>query len=116
MPATAAAIRRWSRAFTAWRRHRPFWGGVLTITGAVELLALTAAPLQIMLIRGLAGIGTLVIVAMLISLAVISWTHVHLRVICGVFIVILGLASFAVSNMGGFFIGLLLTLVGGSLI
>ncbi|ADD42693.1 DUF6114 domain-containing protein [Stackebrandtia nassauensis] len=116
MSTTAETIRRWWRAFTAWRRDRPFWGGVLTIAGALELLALTAAPLQIMLIRGLAGIGTLVIAAMLIALAIISWTHGHLRVICGVFIVILGLASFAVSNLGGFFIGLLLALVGGSLI
>lgn len=116
MTVTAEAVRRWWRAFTAWRRTRPFWGGVLTIAAAAELLALTASPLQVMLIRGLAGIGTLVLAAMLTALAIIAWTHAHLRVICGVFIVILGLASFAVSNLGGFFIGLLLALVGGSLI
>ncbi|MGH8880648.1 MAG: DUF6114 domain-containing protein, partial [Stackebrandtia sp.] len=116
MGPTAETMGRWWRGFKQWRLGRPFWGGVVTIAGAVELLALTTAPVQVMLIRGLAGIGTLVIAAMLIALAVISWTQVQLRVICGVFVVILGLASFAVSNLGGFFIGLTLALVGGSLI
>lgn len=105
-----------ARGFGAWRASRPFWGGVWSIAAAVELLALTRAQLEVTFVQGLSGVGTLVIAAVLLALAVVSWAQPPLRTVCGVLIVIAGLASFPVSNLGGFLLGMTMALVGGSMI
>ncbi|MGH8882083.1 MAG: DUF6114 domain-containing protein, partial [Stackebrandtia sp.] len=110
------SLARRRRDFAAWRRARPFWGGVVAIAGALELLALSMSPVQVMMIRGLAGIGTVVIAAIVVAMVVIGWVQPQLRTITGIIVVIVGLASFAVSNLGGFIVGMLLSIVGGSLI
>lgn len=104
------------RAFRTWRKSRPFWGGVITILGALELLALMWGPIQLTLIHGIAGIGTIAISVTLVAMVLISWAQPHLRTITGILIVIIGLVSMTVSNLGGFVIGMLLTVIGGSLI
>ena len=105
------------RAFRTWRKSRPFWGGVITILGALELLALMwGGPIQLTLIQGIAGIGTIAISVTLVAMVLISWAQPHLRTITGILIVIIGLVSMTVSNLGGFVIGMLLTVIGGSLI
>jgi hypothetical protein len=104
------------RRFRDWRTGRPFWGGALTVLSGVEILWAPLAPLDVVLVQGLAGVASLVIAALLVAMGVLSWCQPHLRSVLGVVTVVLSLASFLTSNLGGFLVGMVLGLVGGSLV
>lgn len=82
----------------------------------VEILWAPLAPLDVVLVQGLAGVASLVIAALLVAMGVLSWCQPHLRSVLGVVTVVLSLASFLTSNLGGFLVGMVLGLVGGSLV
>jgi hypothetical protein len=62
-----------------------------------------------------AGAGSAIIGVLLIVLGISVWYQPLIRVFGGVAAILLSLVSFPVSNFGGFFIGLLLGIVGGAL-
>jgi hypothetical protein len=101
------------RAFRAWRGCRPFAGGLLT---ALAGLAILWAPLSVVVVQGLAGVASLVIAALLIGMGALSWFQPQLCPVLGLVSVVLALASLLTSNLGGFGLGALLGLVGGSLV
>lgn len=101
--------------FRAWRRSRPFWGGLLAIIGGVELVLVPLAPMPVVIHQGIAGIGSYLIGVLLAVLGILLWFQPAQRTFYGVVAVLLSLASFVTSNFGGFMIGMLLGLVGGSL-
>lgn len=109
---TASAARP---GFRAWRRSRPFWGGLLAIIGGVELVLVPLAPMPVVIHQGIAGIGSYLIGVLLAVLGVLLWFQPAQRTFYGVVAVLLSLASFVTSNFGGFIIGMLLGLIGGSL-
>ncbi len=102
------------QSFRAWRRTRPFWGGVTAILAAIEMYGVTAAPFHVVLIQGVAGISAIVIAICFVLLAVLTWFQPHVRVATGLMIVVLSLASILLTNLGGFLIGMLLGLHSGS--
>jgi uncharacterized protein DUF6114 len=65
--------------------------------------------------QGIAGIGTWLMAALMALMALVMWFQPHLRVIAGVSTILFALASFLTSNLGGFLLGMLLGLIGGSL-
>jgi hypothetical protein len=65
--------------------------------------------------QGIAGIGTWLMAALMALMAMVMWFQPQLRVIAGVSTILFALASFLTSNLGGFLLGMLLGLVGGSL-
>jgi hypothetical protein len=65
--------------------------------------------------QGIAGVGTWLMAALMALMAMVMWFQPHLRVIAGVATILFALASFLTSNLGGFLLGMLLGLVGGSL-
>ncbi|MEV0902922.1 DUF6114 domain-containing protein [Actinoplanes sp. NPDC049802] len=106
--------RAW-RAWREWRRTRPFWAGLLVLLGGLEILLTVWAPLGVVLHVGMQGfIGYLIPVVILLC-GLLLWfnpaQHLFYSLIC----VVCALASWITSNMGGFIIGLLLTLIGGAL-
>jgi len=111
-----ARIGGWRRGFRHWRRSRPFWAGIITLAAAYELVAvphLTLGGLTIQ--QGIAGIATWLMAALMALMAFVMWFQPQLRVIAGVSTILFALASFLTSNLGGFLLGMLLGLVGGSL-
>ncbi|HET9653844.1 MAG TPA: DUF6114 domain-containing protein, partial [Kineosporiaceae bacterium] len=102
------------QGFRDWRRSRPFWGGVTAILAGIELYALTAVPFSLMVIQGIAGISALLIMVIFITLAVVTWFQPQLRLVTGLIIVILALASILLTNLGGFLIGMLLGIHSGA--
>jgi len=80
-------------AFRRWRRACPFWGGFLLLLAGIELLLI---PLSGIFIHG--AVKLVVYIG-----------------IGGVFGVLLAVLSFIASNFGGFFIGMLLGIIGGSM-
>lgn len=105
----------------AWRRSRPFWGGLLLIVAGVELVLLPLSGvlvhggLKLVIYIGIGGIFGVIIGALLIAAGTALLVHPVQRSFYGIAGIILGIASFPASNLGGFFLGMLLAIVGGAL-
>ncbi len=109
---------RWHRARTAfrhWRRTRPFWGGLLINAGGGEILFTEKAPLGVVLHVGPQGLAGYLLPAMMILCGMLLWFAPAQRTFYSVLSVLLSLGTWLTSNLGGFLIGMLLGVVGGSL-
>ncbi|MBV9384231.1 MAG: hypothetical protein JO242_26645 [Streptosporangiaceae bacterium] len=111
------ALGSWRR----WRRTRPFWGGVLLVLAGLELVTIPLSgvlghgAVKLVIYIGIGGVFGVLIGALLIASGVLTWTNPGNRVFYGIAGVVLGVLSFPASNLGGFFIGMLLAITGGSL-
>lgn len=107
------------RAFRYWRSTRPFWAGVLTFLAGVPILYVPYAHIGfgglLLALSSTTGAGSLFIGIMLMVFGIAMWCQPQIRVVAGIAAILLSLMSFPVANFGGFFIGLLLGLMGGSL-
>ncbi|WP_189269183.1 DUF6114 domain-containing protein [Streptomyces fuscichromogenes] len=105
--------------FNDWRTGRPFPAGILTASGAISILyppyaGLTIGQLPIRMATT-AGCGSLIIGGLLVILSLTMWLQPVMHVFAGSGAILLALASIPVCNLGGFFLGLLLSLLGASL-
>jgi hypothetical protein len=100
---------------TAWRHGRPFWGGLFVLLGGGEILFTVWAPLGVVLHVGMQNFIGYLMPIVIILCGVLLWLSPAQRIFYSLIALVCGLASWLTSNMGGFIIGLLLTLVGGAL-
>ncbi|MGW0808534.1 DUF6114 domain-containing protein [Nonomuraea sp. NPDC002799] len=100
----------------SWRRSRPFWGGLLIVVAGMELLSIPLAidALAVAVMFGTVGAGYLLALVLIIA-GVLVWLQPGQRVFLGLIAVLLSLASFVYSNLGGFLVGMVLGLLGGML-
>ncbi|MEV2278029.1 DUF6114 domain-containing protein [Nocardiopsis sp. NPDC049922] len=115
------ALRAARGGFRSWRRTRPFWGGLLLAAAGVELLVAPAAqslilPIDLIIYAGIAGVSGTLIGVLLIAIGVLAWLQPAQHTFFGLVGLLLALVSFVTSNFGGFVIGMLLGIVGGSLV
>ena len=117
-----AAVRRGSRArYRAWRRSRPFWGGLLLVLSGLELLALpltgvlVKGQIKLVIYIGIGGVFGVLIGILLIVAGIVLWVNPTHRVFYGIAGIVLGIISFPASNLGGFVLGMLLAIIGGAL-
>ncbi|MBY8872844.1 DUF6114 domain-containing protein [Micromonospora sp. PLK6-60] len=104
------------RRFRNWRRSRPFWGGLLTALAGVELLLsskLTLAGLS--LTTGPTGFLSWVLPAALLTCGLLIWFSPGQRVFYAIVAAVTAVYSLKGLNFGGFFVGLLLGMVGSAL-
>lgn len=102
-------------AFRQWRAGRPFWGGLLLALGGAEVLLTLKASLDVILHVGMQGLaGYLLPVVMLLCGLLILFNPAQ-RLFYSVIGVLVSLGTWLTSNLGGFFIGLLLGVVGSCL-
>ncbi|MFF3869884.1 DUF6114 domain-containing protein [Micromonospora sp. NPDC001898] len=99
----------------AWRRSRPFWGGLLVALGGAEILVTLRAPLPVILHIGPQGLAGYLVPVILLLCGVLLVAHPPQRLFYALVSLVLALVSWLTSNLGGFFVGLLLALVGGCL-
>lgn len=99
----------------AWRKARPFWGGLLVTLAGLEILATMKAPLPVVIHLGVQGLAGYLVPVLIILCGQLLWWNPDQRVFYSVVAVVCTLASWVTSNLGGFFVGLILGLVGGSL-
>ncbi|MGV4987942.1 DUF6114 domain-containing protein [Streptomyces sp. NPDC001709] len=113
---TAADARR---RFRTWRGERPFWAGVFTFNASLPILYLPYAHLDLggipLALSTTSGSGSLIIGILLMALGLSLWYQQRLRVFAGIATLLLALVSFPVANFGGFLLGLISALIGGSL-
>jgi hypothetical protein len=114
-PVAAGDRTAWER-FRAWRRARPFVGGLLTALGGVEMFfsgQLDIGRIHIQL--GIEGLQATIIPVLLLLLGVLVVAMPAHRVFYGVIALAIAVYSLVGVNLGGFFIGMLLSTVGGIL-
>jgi hypothetical protein len=118
-PAPTPPQGRWTRrarlAFRSWRRTRPFWGGFFVVLGGGEILFSEKAPLKVIVHFGLTGLAGYLIPAVMVLCGVLLVFNPQQRLFYAILSVLLALASWPTSNLGGFFLGMLFGLLGGSL-
>jgi hypothetical protein len=108
-------------AFRAWRHSRPFSGGLLLVIAGIELLALPLSgvlfkgALKLVIYIAIGGVFGVLIGILLIAAGIMLWINPAHRVFYAIAGIVLGLASFPASNLGGLFIAMLLAIIGGSL-
>jgi hypothetical protein len=118
---TGARARDARQAFRTWRRSRPFWGGLLLILAGVEMIAIPLLSVvahnsvKVVIYIGIGGIFGVLIGGLLVTCGLLIWFHPVQRVFYAITGVLLAVASFVATNLGGFFIGMLLGVTGGSL-
>jgi Family of unknown function (DUF6114) len=103
------------QAFRIWRRTRPFWGGLLVTGGAGEILMSEHGPISLVIHIGIQGLAGYLIPVMMLLCGVLLWFNPAQRAFYSLLSIVLALGSWITSNLGGFFIGMLLGIVGGAL-
>jgi hypothetical protein len=111
-------VRRTRLAFRQWRRTRPFWGGLLVLLGGGEILSTTVVSLGPTFRVGLGGVNGFVgtMIAFVLTLCgLLLWFSPAQRVFYSIVAIVLALATFNTINYGGFFLGMLLGIIGGAM-
>ncbi|GHE68366.1 DUF6114 domain-containing protein [Streptomyces vinaceus] len=103
------------RRLRAWRRTRPFWGGLLVVLGGVELLLVPLSPLTVLVSLGLGGIAAIGIGAALVVAGLFLWFLPQARAYVSVHALLLSVLSFLATNLGGFLVGMALGIAGSAL-
>ncbi|WP_129766660.1 DUF6114 domain-containing protein [Streptomyces sp. L-9-10] len=103
------------RAFTAWRRRRPFWGGALLLLGGAEILLTEQASISVVLQAGAGGIAAYLLPLVMAVCGLLVLLNPGQRLFYSVIGVLVTLGTWVTSNLGGFFVGLLLGVIGSSL-
>lgn len=102
-------------SFRRWRRSRPFWGGFLTILGGGIITLGPASAYKVMLQAGNVVWEGILVGALIVVLGLFLWFQPAMRHFFGVLVVVLSLVSFITSDIGGFIIGMTLSMTGGSM-
>jgi hypothetical protein len=113
--AQVGRVRRAWHAWRHWRRTRPFWGGLLVLLGGAEILLSERAPLPLVIHIGLQGLAGYLVPLISLLCGALLWFHPVQRTFYSLLAVLLALGSWITSNLGGFFIGMLLGVIGGAL-
>jgi hypothetical protein len=107
--------------FRRWRQSRPFWGGLLLILAGAELVLipltgiLLHGAIKLVIYIGIGGVFGVLIGLLLITAGLLLWISPAHKTFYAIAGVILAVLSFIASNLGGFFLGMLLGIIGGSL-
>lgn len=107
---------RWRR-FTAWRRRRPFLGGLLIAVAGIEMFfsgQMDIGHLHVQL--GIEGLQATIIPIALVLLGILAITMPAHHVFYGVLSLAVGLYALVGVNLGGFLLGTIIACVGGVLV
>jgi hypothetical protein len=111
IPGTRAV--RWFRAY---RRTRPFWGGLWLALGGVVVVYFNRSPLGLALTGGFNhSAGYILGGAMVLFAGVALASPLYARLV-GVLGILSAMAAFIGSNFGGFLVGSVLGILGGAMI
>ncbi|MEU0068274.1 DUF6114 domain-containing protein [Streptomyces sp. NPDC006332] len=101
--------------FRQWRARRPFWGGLLLALGGAEILLTEKASLKVVMHIGMQGLAGYLLPGLMVLLGLLILFNPSQRLFYSITGILLSLGTWLTSNLGGFFIGLLLGAVGSCL-
>ncbi|MFJ5971250.1 DUF6114 domain-containing protein [Streptomyces sp. NPDC093060] len=102
-------------AFRGWRARRPFWGGLLLALGGGEILLTEKASLKVVMHIGMQGLAGYLLPTLMLILGLLILFNPSQRLFYSITGVLLSLGTWLTSNLGGFFVGLLLGVTGSCL-
>lgn len=83
---------------------------------AIPLLSVLAhGSVKVVIYIGIGGVFGVLIGGLLVACGLLTWFHPVQRVFYAIAGVLLALGSFVATNLGGFFVGMLLGVIGASL-
>ncbi|MFI6232398.1 DUF6114 domain-containing protein [Micromonospora sp. NPDC050784] len=104
------------RRFRRWQRSRPFWGGLLIALAGLEMFASTRMTLNgLSFHSGASGLLSLLIPIILVTCGLLLWFTPAQRLFYSIVAAVTAVYSLIGLNLGGFFVGLLLGIVGSAL-
>jgi hypothetical protein len=103
------------RSFRQFRWSRPFWGGLFVGAGALIIGVLPVGPTNDLLHVGYGLFASEVCALLLLAMAGLILFFPSQRMLAAIVAVLVSLASFPLSNLGGFVVGMMAGVVGGSL-
>ncbi|MEU1528954.1 DUF6114 domain-containing protein [Streptomyces fagopyri] len=98
--------------FRRWRARRPFWGGLLLTLGGAEILLTEKASLKVVMHIGMQGVAGYLLPTVMLLCGLLILFNPAQRLFYSVLGILLSLGTWLTSNLGGFFVGLLLGSVG----
>ena len=108
-----AAGRSW---FRAWRRTRPFWGALWLIVAGAWIIYWMSFDIGIALTGGWSYSAGYVMGGSLIMFGLVTWLAPHYKSLSGIVAFLIALGAFPTANLGGFVLGSVLGIIGGSMI
>jgi hypothetical protein len=109
------AARDLRAGFRRWRAGRPFWGGLLLTLGGAEVLLTEKASLKVVMHIGMQGIAGYLLPTVMLLCGLLILFNPTQRLFYSLLGILLSLGTWLTSNLGGFFIGLLLGATGSVL-
>ncbi|MEV4658874.1 DUF6114 domain-containing protein [Micromonospora sp. NPDC049301] len=104
------------RTFRRWQRSRPFWGGLFTALAGVEMFASTRMTINgLSFHSGATGLLSLLIPVILVTCGLLLWLSPAQRLFYSIVAAVTTVYSLIGLNLGGFFVGLLLGMIGSAL-
>lgn len=107
------ASRTWFRAF---RRTRPFWGGLWLALGGAWIVKLMSFPIGMAVGGGWDTSAGYILGGGMVLFAMTAWFAPFYAQLSGILGVLIALAAFVAANLGGLLIGTFLGIIGGSMI
>jgi hypothetical protein len=103
------------RSFREFRWTRPFWGGLFVGAGGLVIGVLPVGPTNDLLHVGYGLFASEVCALLLLAMAGLILFFPSQRMLAAVVAVLISLASFPLSNLGGFVVGMMAGIIGGCL-
>ncbi|MBO0843234.1 MAG: hypothetical protein J2O46_08615 [Nocardioides sp.] len=113
--ALALLAQGWSW-FTAWRRTRPFWGGLWSVLAGAEIIRSMDFDFVLAVSGGWSYSAGYILGGGIALFGLVAWFAPLYRALCGVAIFLLALGAFVGANLGGYLIGTILGIIGGSMV
>lgn len=113
MGGRARAAWHWFRAF---RRTRPFWGGLWCMAAGAWIIRSMFFSFVLAVSGGWSHSAGYILGGGLVLFGLVAWFAPHYRALVGVLAVLLGLAAFVAANLGGYLLGSVLAILGGSMV
>lgn len=110
-----SVVRGW-QLFTAFRRTRPFWGGLWLMLGGYIIVHFARFPIALAIQAGFNATAGYMLGGGLILFGLVAWFAPFYSKLVGILGVLVALAAFVGANLGGFLLGTILGILGGSMV
>ncbi|WP_328779752.1 DUF6114 domain-containing protein [Streptomyces canus] len=102
-------------AFTRWVYGRPFFGGLWLTLGGAWILLTMKASVKVVLHIGMQGVAGYLLPTLMVLLGLLILFSPEQRLFYSITGVLISMATWVTSNLGGFMVGLLLGVAGSVL-